>query len=113
MTAAYSPRPNTEAAVWKDQVPEEVKQARLLQARRLVDRHAAERSNSFLGRTEEVLVERRNLKNPLEVMGRTRSNRQVFFKGDIESLKGHLVHVRITDCQPFFLLGEVVESPAS
>jgi tRNA-2-methylthio-N6-dimethylallyladenosine synthase len=112
MTAAYSPRPNTEAADWPNQIDEAVKQARLTQAKRLVDLHAAERSAAFAGRVEEVLVERRNLKNPLEVMGRTRSNRQVFFQGDIDALKGALVHVRIGDCQPFYLSGEMVESPA-
>ena len=113
MTAAYSPRPNTDAATWPDQVPEAVKQARLTMAKRLVDLHAEARSSAFKGRVEEVLVERRNLKNPLEVMGRTRSNRQVFFRGDVDALKGSLVHVKINDCQPFFLSGEMVDSPTT
>ena len=42
-----------------------------------VKAHAMERSMMFLDKVEEVLVEKRNIKNPLQVMGRTRLNRQV------------------------------------
>lgn len=40
-----------------------------------------------------------------QVMGRTRTNRQVFFDGDIEELKGKLVDVRITEARPYSLTG--------
>ena len=36
MTAAYSPRPNTEAALWADQVADHVKERRLKTAHDLV-----------------------------------------------------------------------------
>ena len=37
MTAAYSPRPNTPAAIWDNQIPEEVKKERLKEINELVD----------------------------------------------------------------------------
>ena len=48
----------------------------------------------------------RNVKNPLQVMGRTATNRQVFFEGDIDELKGKFVHIKITEVRPFSLSGK-------
>ena len=61
---AYSPRPNTEAAVWHDQIPEEVKSERLQRVQALAQRHAHESSRRYTGRTIEVLVEDPNPRNP-------------------------------------------------
>lgn len=94
-TFAYSPRPNTEAALWDNQIPEDVKAERLQIVQRLATTHALERSERYLDRTEEILVEDRNARNPDEVMGRTRQGRQVYFRGDLEDLKGKLVDVKI------------------
>ncbi|MFM6208558.1 MAG: tRNA (N6-isopentenyl adenosine(37)-C2)-methylthiotransferase MiaB, partial [Planktothrix sp.] len=74
-TAAYSPRPGTPAAVWENQLSEEVKADRLQRLNRLVSVKAAERSQRYLNRIEEVLVEGTNPKDPSQVMGRTRGNR--------------------------------------
>jgi tRNA-2-methylthio-N6-dimethylallyladenosine synthase len=108
-TFAYSPRPNTEAALWKNQVPEEVKAERLHQVQRLATQHGLERSQRYLGKTVEVLVEERNPKNAAQVMGRTRQNRQVFFDAEIGNTKGKLVSVRITEARPWSLVGELAE----
>lgn len=105
-TAAYSPRPGTPAALWKNQLSEEVKADRLQRLNHLVGLSAAERSQRYLGRIEEVLVEDQNPKDPEQVMGRTRGNRLTFFKGDIAALKGQLVRVKITEVRPFSLTGE-------
>jgi len=107
-TAAYSPRPGTPAALWDNQVSEEEKSDRLQRLNRLVETKAAERSQRYLGRTEEVLVEAQNPKDPTQVMGRTRGNRLTFFAGDIESLKGQTVAVKITETRAFSLTGERV-----
>jgi len=61
-TAAYSPRPNTPAAEWANQLPEEETQSRLQLFNRLVTSHALELFERFLGRTMEVLVEEVNVK---------------------------------------------------
>jgi tRNA-2-methylthio-N6-dimethylallyladenosine synthase len=107
-TAAYSPRPGTPAALWENQLSEEVKQDRLQRLNHLVATKAAERSQRYLGRIEEVLVEDANPKNPTQVMGRTRGNRLTFFSGDIQSLKGQLISVKITEARAFSLTGETI-----
>ncbi|MEM8546309.1 MAG: tRNA (N6-isopentenyl adenosine(37)-C2)-methylthiotransferase MiaB, partial [Cyanobacteria bacterium P01_H01_bin.119] len=78
-TAAYSPRPNTPAALWKNQLSEEVKSDRLQRLNHLVNQKAAERSLRYGDRIEEVLVEDVNPKDRSQVMGRTRGNRLTFF----------------------------------
>jgi tRNA-2-methylthio-N6-dimethylallyladenosine synthase len=45
-------------------------------------------------------------------MGRTRLNRQVFFDGDIDALKGKLIAVRITSARPWSLQGVLAEGAA-
>jgi len=104
-TAAYSPRPGTPAALWDNQLSEEVKSDRLQRLNHLVAVKAAERSQRYLGRVEEVLVEACNEKDPSQVMGRTRGNRLTFFPGDINQLKGKLVQVKITQVRAFSLTG--------
>ncbi|MGJ3247533.1 MAG: tRNA (N6-isopentenyl adenosine(37)-C2)-methylthiotransferase MiaB [Elainellaceae cyanobacterium] len=108
-TAAYSPRPGTPAAQWEMQLPEIVKSDRLQQLNHLVSIKAAERSQRYHGRIEEVLVEDQNPKDATQVMGRTRGNRLTFFAGDIATLKGQLVTVKITEARAFSLTGDVVE----
>jgi tRNA-2-methylthio-N6-dimethylallyladenosine synthase len=110
-TAAYSPRPGTPAAVWENQLSEEVKSDRLQRLNHLVSIKAAERSQRYLGRIEEVLVEEQNAKDPTQVMGRTRGNRLTFFTGDINQLKGQLVQVKITESRAFSLSGEAISVP--
>jgi tRNA-2-methylthio-N6-dimethylallyladenosine synthase len=107
-TFAYSPRPNTEAANWEDQVPEEVKSERLQRVQVLAAEHGLERSMRYLHREVEVLVEDRNPKNANQVMGRTRQGRQVYFDGDCENLKGEFVNVLITEARTWSLSGEMV-----
>lgn len=107
-TAAYSPRPGTPAALWDNQLSEEVKRDRLQRLNHLVSVKAAERSERYAGRIEEVLVEDANPKDATQVMGRTRGNRLTFFTGNIEELKGELVQVKITEVRPFSLTGERV-----
>ncbi|KAM3089730.1 tRNA (N6-isopentenyl adenosine(37)-C2)-methylthiotransferase MiaB [Phormidesmis sp. 146-35] len=105
-TAAYSPRPGTPAAIWDNQLSEEVKSDRLQRLNRLVNVKAEERSQRYGDRIEEILVEDQNLKDPTQVMGRTRGNRLTFFAGDIHQLKGKLVKVKITEVRPFSLTGQ-------
>jgi tRNA-2-methylthio-N6-dimethylallyladenosine synthase len=108
-TAAYSPRPNTPAALWENQVSEEVKADRLQRLNHLVSIKAAERSQRYFGRIEEVLVEYQNPKDRTQVMGRTRGNRLTFFPGDINELRGRVVPVKITEVRAFSLTGKIAE----
>ncbi|MDB9375235.1 tRNA (N6-isopentenyl adenosine(37)-C2)-methylthiotransferase MiaB [Nodularia sphaerocarpa] len=108
-TAAYSPRPGTPAALWTNQLSEEVKSDRLQRLNHLVNVKASERSQRYMGRIEDVLVEDQNSKDPTQVMGRTSGNRLTFFTGDINQLKGKIVKVKITEVRAFSLTGEPVE----
>jgi tRNA-2-methylthio-N6-dimethylallyladenosine synthase len=108
-TAAYSPRPNTPAADWPDQLPETVKVERLRELNALVELVARQRSARYLGRIEEVLVEGPNPRDPEQVMGRTRSNRLTFFPaaraGAGSWQPGDRVDVRIKAVRAFSLSG--------
>ena len=106
-TAAYSPRPGTPAAIWDDQLSEQVKSDRLQRLNHLVATKAAERSQRYLGRIEEILVEEVNPKDASQVMGRTRGNRLTFFTGNLEELRGKFVKVKITEVRPFSLTGVI------
>lgn len=108
-TAAFSPRPNTPAAEWQNQLPEDVKQDRLRRINALNLKHAAERRARMQGRTVEVLVEERNVKVPTQVMGRTRHGFIVYFNGDIDELRGKLVNVKIEKCKTYYLAGSITE----
>jgi tRNA-2-methylthio-N6-dimethylallyladenosine synthase len=108
-TAAYSPRPGTPAASWPDQLSEAVKVERLQELNALVERCARERSSRYLGRTEEVLAEACNPRDPQQLMGRTRTNRLTFFPArhadGTEVIPGELVPVRIETVRAFSLSG--------
>ena len=108
-TAAYSPRPNTPAATWENQISEEVKKDRLRRINVLVKEHAKEKRARMMGRTVEVLVEERNVKIPTQVMGRTTHNYIVYFEGNIDELEGELVNVKIDKCETFYLSGSRVD----
>jgi tRNA-2-methylthio-N6-dimethylallyladenosine synthase len=107
-TAAYSPRPNTPAALWENQLSEEVKSDRLQRLNHLVALKAADRSQRYFGRIETVLVEDENPKDPSQVMGRTRSNCLTFCPGKIEELKGQVIEVKISEVRAFSLTGDRV-----
>ena len=110
-TAAYSPRPNTPAATWPDQVDDHVKVERLQELNALVERTAKERSQRYLGRVEEVLVEGINPKDPSQLMGRTRTNRLTFFAAAGYGI-GDTVPVRIDQVRAFSLSGCAEPQPA-
>jgi len=101
-TAAYSPRPNTPAADWPNQVEEHVKVERLRELNALVERKAKACSERYLGRVEEVLAEGINPKDNTQLMGRTRTNRLTFFPAAHHSV-GDTVPVRIEQVRAFSL----------
>ena len=109
-TAAYSPRPNTPAALWENQIPEDIKQDRLQRINRLGAEHALERSLRFVNRIESVLVEDVNIKNPKQVYGRIPHGRLVYFDGNLQELKGKIIKVKITEAKPYSLVGSIVDS---
>ncbi|MDA0673756.1 MAG: TRAM domain-containing protein, partial [Cyanobacteria bacterium] len=95
------------------QLSEAEKSDRLQRLNHLVAQRAAERSQRYAGRVEEVLVEDVNPKDPRQVMGRTRGNRLAFFAGNIDDLRGQTVAVRITEVRAFSLTGEALSLVAA
>ena len=93
--------------MWGDQIPDEVKNDRLQRVQQLATRHGLEKSQRYLGKVVEVLVEDANPRNADQVMGRTRQGRQVYFDGDLNELQGQFINVRITEARTWSLMGEL------
>ena len=110
-TAAYSPRPNTPAANWNNQIPEEVKKERLKEINHLVEKTANNQNKRYLNTVESVLIEGFNPKNPEQLMGRTRTNRLTFIeipkKIKLNFSLGDVINVKINKTRPFSLTGEL------
>ncbi|WP_294041858.1 tRNA (N6-isopentenyl adenosine(37)-C2)-methylthiotransferase MiaB [Thiolapillus sp.] len=108
----YSRRPGTPAADYEDDVPHEVKQARLAELQQAINTNAQRISRQMVGTVQQVLVERHARKDARELAGRTENNRVVNFAAP-ESLIGQFVDVRITGAMPNSLRGELLDQPAA
>jgi tRNA-2-methylthio-N6-dimethylallyladenosine synthase len=102
-TFVYSPRAGTEAAAMPDQVADETKRERIERLVEVVQRTAADRNASRVGRTEEVLAEGQSRTEPELLRGRTRRNTTVNFSGD--AAPGDLVEVEIASSTSTTLAG--------
>ncbi len=103
-TFIYSPRRETEAARLADQIPHELASERMGRLVELVQRHAAERAQRFVGRTMDVLVEGPSRTDPAKLRGRIRHNKTVNFTGVAEP--GELTDVEIAAATSTTLAGE-------
>ena len=103
----YSKRPGTPAADYPDDVPLDVKQARLERLQRAINEAAQAVNLNMAGTVQRVLVEGPSKKNPRELMGRTDNNRIVNFNGQ-PRLIGQFVNVSIIQALPHSLRGEIV-----
>ncbi|PWV59329.1 tRNA (N6-isopentenyl adenosine(37)-C2)-methylthiotransferase MiaB [Plasticicumulans acidivorans] len=104
----YSPRPGTPAADLPDDVPMEVKKARLQQVIDRFNANAARIAGGMVGSVQRVLIERHARRGDTrQLAGRTPNNRVVNFDGPAR-LIGHFVDVRITEALPNSLRGEFV-----
>jgi tRNA-2-methylthio-N6-dimethylallyladenosine synthase len=103
----YSKRPGTPAADLPDDVPQSVKQARLLVLKEAVDVHVHNISFSMVGTAQRVLVTGVSKKDEHILSGRTDNNRSVHFSADA-SLVGQFVTIKITGAQTYSLRGELV-----
>jgi tRNA-2-methylthio-N6-dimethylallyladenosine synthase len=92
----YSRRPGTPAASLPDDVPHEVKSARLARLQAQLDAQARAISAAMVGSVQRVLVERPSRRDPRQLAGRTANNRWVNFDGDTR-LINRFVDVQITE----------------
>jgi len=80
----YSPRPNTRAALFEDQIDEATKSSRLSQVLELQNSISLKRYNMMVGKTVEVLVEGISKGGNGQLSARTRANHVVNFEGPKE-----------------------------
>ncbi|MCW2995059.1 MAG: miaB [Conexibacter sp.] len=105
-TFIYSPRRETEAAeLVGDFVPHEVSVERMDRLVEVVQRRALERSQRFVGRTLDVLVEGPSRTDPSRLRGRSGHGKTVNFSGLAEA--GEIVPVQITGATSQTLAGEM------
>ena len=106
----YSPRPQTRAAGFPDQLPEEVKAERLTRLQSLQDELTIKAHRGLLGQVREVLVEGLSRRSPDQLCGRLRTNQVVNFPGPREWI-GSLMLLQITEAHPHSLQGRPLEVP--
>ena len=106
-TFKYSPRKGTKALEYGDQLSEDVKQKRLKRIISLQKSHTEIRNQSFIGKIENVLIEKESKRDPLKWAGRTDSNKWVIFDKDNSKVKD-MVPVLITQSRDITLHGKIM-----
>lgn len=101
--AEYSPRPGTAAYYLKDGVSPKEKERRRKALTKILEKVALEKNQRFINKTISVLVEEK--KNGY-LLGKSRHFKTVKFKGK-KSLIGQFVKVKIVDCFPWGLKGNL------
>ena len=105
----YSERPGTYASkLLPDDVPEEVKIARLQRMIDLQNELSLESNRRDIGHEFEVLVEGFSKRSREQLFGRTSQNKVVVFDKGNHRI-GQLVRVRVTDASSATLLGEALD----
>ncbi|CAI2719549.1 tRNA (N6-isopentenyl adenosine(37)-C2)-methylthiotransferase MiaB [Nitrospina watsonii] len=109
---AYSPRPNTPAALYEDSVPDEEKKRRLHATIELQSRLTEQLGQRFVGEEVEVLIEGRTARKSLTFKGRNPEYWMVMFSGGEEDLKpGDTVRVKVESAQNHVLKGVYCSRP--
>src|SRR5690606_26151944 len=110
-TFIYSARDGTPAASMADDIPQHVKKERLHRLNEALNRLSKRSNERLIGQVVEVLVDGESKNNAQVLSGRTRTNKLVHFNGP-RSLVGQLVQVKVTECQTFYVKGELVVAEA-
>jgi tRNA-2-methylthio-N6-dimethylallyladenosine synthase len=103
----YSKRPGTPAANLPDDTGDEEKRDRLSRLQALLNDNARAISQSMVGTTQRVLVEKTSTRDANELTGRTENMRYVNFPGPTR-LIGDFVDVVVTEVMANSLRGRVV-----
>ncbi len=102
----YSRREGTAALSFPDQVSDQEKKERLQRLQTRQEVHTLSNNRKQEGSLVEVLVEGRSRNGSEDMMGRTRTNRIVNFRGGVE-LIGSMVSVRVLKAYMHSLRGEL------
>lgn len=106
-TFVYSPREGTPAASMEDDVPSEVKKARLAALNEKIGFYARRNNEAEVGKIRKVLCDGPSKKDPSVLCGYSEENRLVNFTGE-NIREGDIADVRITEARSFSLNGEAV-----
>ena len=106
-TFKYSPRKGTKALEYEDQLSEDVKQKRLEKVISLQKSHTALRNQCFIGKIENVLIEKESKRNSSKWAGRTDSNKWVIFDKQNAKIKD-IVPILITQSKDITLHGKIM-----
>ncbi|MBI04401.1 MAG: tRNA (N6-isopentenyl adenosine(37)-C2)-methylthiotransferase MiaB [Pelagibacteraceae bacterium] len=106
-TFKYSPRKGTKAIEYEDQVNEKIKQERLEELINLQKSHTVFRNQSYIGKIENVLIEKESKRKSSKWAGRTDSNKWVIFDKDSAKIKD-IVPVLITESRNITLHGKIM-----
>ncbi|MBE6158658.1 MAG: tRNA (N6-isopentenyl adenosine(37)-C2)-methylthiotransferase MiaB [Firmicutes bacterium] len=106
-TFIYSPRVGTPAAKMKDSISKEVKEARLQELNKLVNKYSNEKNQTYLNKVVKVLVTEKSQKGEGKVCGYTEDMKLVNVEAPIDTI-GKIVDVLITDAKSFSLDGKLV-----
>lgn len=104
-TFLYSKRRGTPAAIFENQIEEDIKHKRFDKLKKLVDDISFEKNQKYKGKTVKVLVDGLSEKKSNTLAGRTDDFKLVNFFG--KSCKiGDFTEVEITECKTFSLFGK-------
>ena len=104
----YSKRPNTAAEKkFEDDVPEKIKQKRLVEVINLQQKQSLENNKKRLKKTYEVLIEGLSKRSKNHYYGRTTHNCVVVFEKSSHKV-GDYVNVIINDCTAGTLKGKII-----
>lgn len=107
-TAAYSIRTGTPAAKMEDQIPKDVKSARLKKLNDVQAEISLEIYREQVGKNFRILIESKPLKGDGLIQGRTQTDKIVICEGP-ESLIGQFVDVKIVKSNHWCLTGEIIK----
>lgn len=102
---SYSARPGTPAAGLNDHVASDVQSERLKELQDRVHMHQQAFNESFIGKTCDVLVERKGRQEG-QVMGKSPWMQSVVLPGDLENDQNKIIQVRITHAGPNSIKGQ-------
>ena len=108
-TFLYSKRSGTPAAEMPDQVPDQLAHERFDRLLKVVNEVARSQNGKLAGRTEPVLAEEVNERDPSLITGRLSNNNVVHFKAD-PSVIGTIVPVVLEEAKGFYYLGRIADA---
>ncbi len=104
-TFIYSPREGTPAALIKDNISKEVKEARLQTLNKLVNSYSLKHNKEYVNKIVKVLVTSPSEKGENKVCGYTETMKLVNITGASNDI-GKIIDVKITSAKSFSLDGE-------